>query len=153
MGVAIYIQGYEKVESTISGEIKILGWYEVMTNEIEKYKIKDAFTVIHNELRSIKYVMEKFWQYGFEDSAELTFYFNIMNSMTGGGYRYENDITYGIMFDGQRLLSIIQKIFNHIDRIPLGATQKEEEKENLTAMHKVISVIAENNGIVGIMIG
>ncbi len=153
MGVALYIQGYEKKQEAISGEIKILGWYEVNKNEIEKYKINNSFTVIHNELSSIKHVMNEYWNYGFESPGELTFNFNIMNGMSGGGYRHENGISYGLMFDGGKILSIVDKILNSIDQVPLEPSDREEEKENLLEMQKVLKVISENNGIVGIMLG
>ena len=153
MGVALYIQGYEKKEEAISGEIKILGWYEVKTDEIEKYKIDNSFTVIHNELNSIKHAIEQFWNYGFDDPGELTFSYNIMNNMSGGGYRNENGISYGLMFDGERILSIVDKVLSSIEHMPLNPSEKEEEKGNLMEMQKVLKVITEKNGIVGIMLG
>jgi len=47
MGVAIYVQGYKKKESSISAQIKCLDWYEVDKNEIQSDEIEGTSTVIH----------------------------------------------------------------------------------------------------------
>ena len=149
MGLAPYVQGYEKKEEVISGEIKILGWYEVNTDEIEKHKIDNSFTVIHEELNSIKHMMDEQWNY----ARELTFSFHTMNNMSGEGYRNEDGISYGIMFDGRKILSIISKILESIEHIPLNSSAKETEKKNLLEIQKVLKVISEKNGIVGMVWG
>jgi|GEM_PF-3001267 len=46
MGVAIYVQGYKKKESSISGQIECLDWYEVDKNEIQSDEIEGTLTVI-----------------------------------------------------------------------------------------------------------
>ncbi len=153
MGVAIYVQGYKKEPSAITGQIKVLGWYEVDTNEIEKYKIQDSFTVIHDDLKSIELVREEFYNYGFEDPGELTFYLNLMNNLSGGGYRNENGRSFGLMFDGSRIYSIINKILESFDRLPLDSSDKESEKKNLLEIQKVLKVISGSNGIVGMVWG
>ena len=153
MGVALYIQGYEKKEECISGQIKILGWFEVDTNKIENHKISNSSTVLHDDLESIKLVESQFYNYGFEDPSELSFYSNVMNGMTGGGYRTENDISYGLMFDGKRILNIITKIIENLEHIPLENNSQADEGSNLNEFQKVLKVIAEKDGIVGIMWG
>ncbi len=153
MGVSIYVQGYKKNKEAISGQIKVLGWYEVNINEINKYKIVDSFTIIHDDLKSIELVKKEFWNFGFEDIGELSFYYNLMSNITGGGYRDEDGETFGIMFDGERIYSIINKILASFENLPLNATEKEKEKNNLLELQKVLKVISEQNGIVGMLWG
>lgn len=153
MGVSISVQGYTKNKEVISGQIKVLGWYEVNINEINKYKIADSFTVIHDDLKSIELVKKEFWNFGFEDTGELSFYNNLMSNITGGGYRDEGDETFGIMFDGERIYSIINKILASFENLPLNPTEKENEKNNLLELQKVLKVISEQNGIVGMVWG
>lgn len=153
MGVALYVQGYEKKHECLTGQIQILGWYEVNKDQIEEFKIADSFTVLHSEIESIKIVESEFYNYGFEDPGELSFYKNLMNGMTGGGFRNEDGISYGLMFDGERILNIINKILSNFDHITLENNSKEVEENNLKELKKVLTVIAENNGIVGMMWG
>ncbi|MCO6491705.1 MAG: hypothetical protein J5I98_25035 [Phaeodactylibacter sp.] len=153
MGVALYVQGYKKNEESITGQIKILGWYEVNKNKIESHQIDNSFTVLHDDLKSIELVEKEFYMYGFDDPGELSFYRNLMNGMTGGGFRRENGESYALMFDGKRIYSIISKILNSFDSVPLHGEAKETEKNNLEELQKILKVIAENDGIVGMMWG
>ena len=153
MGVALYVQGYKKDEESITGHIKVLGWYEVNKNKIENHKIEHSFAVLHDDLKSIALVEKEFYRYGFEDPGELSFYRNLMNGMTGGGFRHENGESYALMFDGEKICSIIRKIVESLDFIPLPQDTKEKERNNLEELLITLEVIVENNGIVGMMWG
>jgi hypothetical protein len=153
MGVAIYIQGYKKKEEIITGQIKILGWYEVNKTEIENHKIDNSFTVLHDDLKSIELVKKEFWNFEFDDPMELSFYNHLMNNMTGGGYRYENGESFGLMFDGERIYSIISKILQSFNYLNLGKDEEDNEKQNLLELQNVLKEISKQNGIVGMTWG
>lgn len=153
MGVALYVQGYKKNEESITGQIKVLGWYEVNKNKIESHQIDNSFTVLHDDLKSIELVEKEFYRYGFDDPSELSFYRNLMNGMTGGGFRQENGESYALMFDGERIYTVISKILDSFNSVPLQAGTKETEKKNLEELQKTLKVIAENDGLVGMMWG
>ena len=149
MGIALYIQGYKKNQKSISGQIEILGWYEVDLVQIENHKIDGTFLVLHEDFNVFEFAAKRFYMFDFDDPGELAFYQNIMNSMSGGGFRNENGVFYGLMFDGGRILSIVSKILDSFDLVQLEDGNEEQEKNNLIAFKRILEVIAENNGLVG----
>lgn len=153
MGVALYIQGYQKNEAVITGELKILGWYEVNTNEIEKYKLPDSFNVVHDEFKSFELVRKSYWNFGIEDPGELTFHYHFMDNLSGGGYRNEDGQSFGIMFDGVRLYDLITKILDGLSGLELEEEDMANEEKNLRSLHDVLKVVAEYNGVVGFVWG
>lgn len=153
MGVAIYIQGYEKNPAAITGEIKILGWYEVNNNEIDKYKLPDSFTVVHEDFKSFELAKSSYWNFGLEDPAELSFHYHFMNNLSGGGYRNEDGQSFGIMFDGVRLYDLVTKILDGLSGLELNEQDMANEEKNLQSLQQVLKVVAEHKGIVGFVWG
>jgi len=150
MGLATYIQGYRKIEDCISGKIESIGWYEVNINKISKHRIENSFMVYHEELHAIKQILESgiSHEIGFYELGPLTFYFNIMNSVSGYGYLKRNEELYGIMFEATKILKVISSVLEVVGHIGLSQEYIESDRKILEQLIEVLSTISDNNGIV-----
>ncbi len=143
MGVALYVSGYKKNKEFITGEIKILEWYEVNTDILgEDNEIENSSITLHNVLESISIAAENFSMFGLSSPGELSFYDNVMNNISGSGYRNENGNTYCIMFDGGRILNVVEQILCNLNKFNLEPYKMKREKENLEKLQKVLSSLS-----------
>lgn len=155
MGLALYVQGYEKVESCISGKIETVGWYEVDIPKIESHRIDGSSMVIHGNVNSIIYIMssKEPHEYGFYDLGVFTFYYNIMNNISGDGYRKTEESLYGVMFDAKRILNVVKALLQSLRDMKLDDDVKIKEKQTLDKLADILLIISDRNGIVGFVLG
>lgn len=116
-------------------------------DKIAPHAIRDAYVDIHDELKSIQYLIQEFPAVGFFDMGALSFYPNIPNGLLGTGTRSENGIHYTLMFDGNKLYDTITQVLNVIGEIPLEKRFRPFEEANLRNLQQGLKVIAEHNGL------
>jgi len=153
MGIAIYVQGYHKEPSCISGEIKTIGWYEV-SGKIYKYRIPDSDRVLHrSHFDVVTLVKNAWWDYGFEYEAEFLWFYGFVDNMSGWGLRSEGDDTLTIALDAKRFLVVVEKIIAAFDKVSSGLEYPEEEWKDLMVLKDTLELISSQDGLVGITIG
>lgn len=158
MGVAIYVQGYKKKESSISGQIKCLDWYEVDKNEIQSDEIEGTSTVIHDGFSTIDYLLDKgsLSDFGIYDTSEITFYFHMPNGMSGANFRNEDGKSYEVMFGPEKLMEVIPKLVQ-CSEWAKGQTSIYFNAENavveLKRLSEILEKIKNENGLISFFIG
>jgi hypothetical protein len=153
MGMAIYVQGYHKEPSCISGEIKTIGWYEV-SGKIYKYRIPDSDRVLHrSQFDVVALIKNAWWDYGFESEAEFLWFYGFVDNMSGWGLRSEGDDTLTIALDAKRLLVFVEKIIAAFDKVSSGLEQPEREWKDLLVLKDALELTSSQDGLIGITIG
>lgn len=153
MGVAIYIQGYHKEPTCISGEIKTIGWCEV-SGKIYKYRIPDSDRVLHrSHFEVVTLVKNAWWDYGFESEAEFLWFYGYIDNMSGWGLRSEGDDTLTIALDAKRFLAFVEKIIIAFGKVSSLLENPEGEWNDLMILKNTLELIATQNGLVEITIG
>ncbi|NME71254.1 hypothetical protein [Flammeovirga aprica] len=90
---------------------------------------------------------------GFYDLRNLTFYYHIVDYITGNGYCQINNEPHEVMFDGKNVLEALSSIYNVFDRLPLDEEIKNSEKEILKELIEILTIISNNDGIVSFTLG
>ncbi len=158
MGVAIYVQGYKKKESSISGRIKCLDWYEIDKNEIQNEEIEGTSTVIHDGLYTIDYLVSQSYlsDFGIYDTSEITFYYHIPNGMSGANFRNENGKSFEIMFGPDKLIEVIPKLLQ-LAEWANGRSSISFNAENAIAELKrlieILEKVKNENGVISFFLG
>lgn len=148
MGISIYVKGYYKEPDCITGELKVLGWYEVNDNKIHKFLIPDSEAVFHSDFEVIKLVKSEFYYHGFVDEAEFLFFDGCINNMSGWGIRSEGDNTYLLVFDAKRILAVINKLLVAFEKIKSRIKNADSEKADLLALKNTLELIVNADGLV-----
>lgn len=153
MGIAIYVQGYHKEPSCISGEIKTIGWYEV-SGKIYKYRIPDSDRVLHrSHFDVVTLVKNTWWDYGFESEAEFLWFYGFIDNMSGWGLRSEGDDTHTIALDAKQFLIVVDKIIAAFDQVRSDLEHPESEWNDLMVLQGALELISSQDGLVEITIG
>lgn len=111
--------------------------------------------VIHGNVNSIIYIMssKEPHEYGFYDLGVFTFYYNIMNNISGDGYRKTEESLYGVMFDAKRILNVVKALLQSLRDMKLDDDVKIKEKQTLDKLADILLIISDRNGIVGLVLG
>jgi hypothetical protein len=153
MGMAIYVQGYHKEPSCISGEIKTIGWYEV-SGKIYKHRIPDSDRVLHrSHFDVVILVKNAWWDYGFQSEAEFLWFYGFVDNMSGWGLRSEGEDTLTIALDAKRFLVFVEKIIAAFDKVSSGLEQPEREWKDLLVLKDALELTSSQDGLIGITIG
>jgi hypothetical protein len=153
MGMAIYIQGYHKEPTCISGEIKTIGWYEV-SSKIYKHRIPDSDRVLHrSHFEVVTLVKNAWWDYGFQSEAEFLWFYGFVDNMSGWGLRSEGEDTLTIALDAKRFLVFVEKIIGAFDKVSSGLEQPEREWKDLLVLKDALELTSSQDGLIGITIG
>ena len=117
------IKVYEYREELIVSKMKTLDWYEVDSNEISKYEIRElAFEQYDMEtIESIDFIQKTLHQYhtdfhnwGLPFMHDLSFYFNLPNETTEFGFYKNEERKYIKLMFGYRK---IKKVFAQLPNI------------------------------------
>ena len=157
MGVAIYIQGYEKDPGCIRGEIKTLGMYEVYWQGIASSKIPGTEAVVHNGLESFNKLKGQVGYLLGCDPHELKniqfLLESIPSNMDGWGIKNEGDKTFVVMFEASNILNMVIMALDTFDEYSSDLYSKDEELEELNVLKSLLESVSSKNGIVELRIG
>jgi hypothetical protein len=158
MGVTLYIEGYKKEPSCISGFIQCLGWYEVNLTQIQPYRLSKNFVAFRWGIQSIEELMEmkSAEDYGFYSRDEFDFYLKASEFFL----RYENENVFGLMFEPkpiwetlQKLLAILPDLKSNLSDLKSEQMEFYEEEVNLEKLKKLLEETIEKEGIISCRLG
>ena len=150
MGVALYVESYEKKQECITGYIKCLEWYEVDLDKISSCRLKETM-VLHNGIHSIDVLLKEknMYEYGFYDISDFSFYHKAMNNLSGRSLRNENGASYGLMYEPSKILETIRQLYETVDSLKVDFLEEIKEKESLGQLCVLLEKVSKQNGLVG----
>ncbi|WP_298512654.1 hypothetical protein [uncultured Kordia sp.] len=149
MGIALHVIGYKKNQDYITGEIKVLGWYEVnLAIDNTNDRIDRSETDLRLEIDIFNKAIEDYSVFGLYSTSDAAFIHCIADNMSGSGYRMENGVNHVVMFDAKRILNVIRQILHNIGEIRLDPEIMKMHKENLSYFENSLDIIAAEDGMV-----
>ncbi|RXK62404.1 hypothetical protein ESA94_05185 [Lacibacter luteus] len=161
MGVYLSINGYQKNSTCIVGHISFLGLYEVKTDSIQKFKIRENSISHYGDLYLISESKNDWRDLGLFEQ-DLLFYTLATNYWSGQSLGKYQEETTCLMFDPSMLLKPIDRFIAEKDSIinSFRGTYKEfliqdiEQSKEVDFFVELKSLIEESikkDAIIGIV--
>lgn len=155
MGLSIYVEGYQKNEDCIAGEIKSLDWYEVDYNNIQPFKILNTEMIIHDGIVSIDDVQfNQLADFGIYYQSEISWYKNMPSGMNGQSQRMDDDGNhFMLMYGTEKIIPVVENLIQFAKSAFQDGVLKKDESAVLTLFVEVLQKIGEQNGLVCLTFG